>query len=448
METNILLKNVRVIEPGHPQNGNICDVHVGANGATLLGPDQEAPAEAEVWDGADGAVCVSMGWWDGQVDFGEPGAEEREGMASGLTAAAAGGFTDVVHVSTTDPVVDSQADVAFLIRQAERCEALTRLHPLGTISRGGHGEVLSDMRELLAAGAVGFSEDGSVDSPELLRRALEYLQPLNPPVCAQPLENSLHRHALMHEGLSSTLMGLQGTPAEAETMRLKRDLDILRYTGGHLHLPVVTTAAACEVIRSAKAEGLHITCGTSAFHLLFTDEDLVTFDGTLKVMPPFRSSADREALREAIWDGTIDCVVSDHRPWNLERHDVEFMLVPFGIAGVDWTFPVLNAALAAARPAATALERAEKIVEVLGTGPRLIFDPQSKATQPSMFNPGNPAATAITLFALEDSWAPRGHSQAANQPDAAVASKASATAGQIHGIITPQGALKLLPVGH
>ena len=444
METNILLKGVRVIEPGHPKHLNTCDIHISAKGVVPIAPGAEAPAGAEIWDGAGGEICVSMGWWDGQVDFAEPGSEEREGMQSGLSASAAGGFTDVVHVPSTEPVVDSQADVTFLIRLAEQCPAPTRLHPMGTISRGGRGKALSDMRDLLAKGAVGFSEDGSVNSPELLRRALEYLRPMNPPVCAQPLESSLHRNALMHEGLTSTLMGLQGTPSEAETMRLQRDLDILRYTGGHLHLPIVTTAAACSAIREAKAEGLHITCGTSAFHLLFTDEDLQAFDGTLKVMPPFRTQADREALREAVWDGTIDCVVSDHRPWNLERHDVEFMLVPFGIAGTEWAFPVLNAALAAARPNASATERAEVVVRVLAQGPRSVFQPANH--QPSLFS-NEPDSASITLFSPDGQWTPQRLSQAANQPRSAWAT-AERTKGRVHGVITNKGALKLPLAGH
>lgn len=437
METNLFLKGVRVVEPGHENHNAVCHLHIAEGRVNLVPvvPD-DAP---NVWDGDNGRLCVSLGWWDGQVDFGEPGAEEREGMDTGLAAAAAGGVTNVVHVASTEPCVDSQADVNFLLQQAQRSPSPTQLHPLGTISRGRSGHVLSDMRELLAAGVAGFSEDGSVDSPELLRRALEYLQPMNPPVLAQPLESSLHRDPLMHESLTSTMMGLQGTPAEAETMRLKRDLDILRYTGGHLHFPVITTAAACEHIRAAKNEGLQVTCGTTAFHLLCTDEDLAGFDATLKVMPPFRTPKDRQALCEAVWDGTIDCVVSDHKPWNLERHDVEFMLVPFGMAGIEWTFPILNGALARFRPAAKEVERAEVIWRVLASGPRRVFG--GGHSPQTMFSP-SPGNLALTVFSMDGPWSPKRNSRAANQPSDDMAAEAL---GVPLGLITAKGALKLRP---
>jgi dihydroorotase len=439
MVSKVFLKEVQVIDPASPLHQKTCNL-VFASGQLRDAEDGETPSDDMViWDGRSGARCVSLGWWDGQVDFGCPGSEEREGIASGLKAAAAGGFTDVTHVSTTSPVMDSQADIIFLKQQAHMTPIPTRIHPLGSISRGLKGQSLSDMQELQTAGAVGFSEGGSVDSPELLRRALEYLRPNGAAVLAQPIEHTLHRDALMNEGMTSTIMGLQGTPPEAESMRLRRDLDILRYTGGHLHLPIITTRMACEEVRRAKSEGLNVTCGTTAFHLLHTDADLAGFDGGLKVMPPFRSESDREALCKAIWDGTIDCIVSDHCPWNLERHDVEFMLVPFGIAGIEWTYPLLNRALQLEKPEASIEEVTARVIELLALNPRRIFQGLISGEGDLMTS----ESLSLTFFDPTGNWSPLGESRAANAPK-----NAEAEQGLPLGIITEKGALTLRPEAH
>lgn len=435
METKIFLKNVRIAQPDAADHGAVVDLYF-ENGAFSSAGSAEG---AEVWDGENGARAVSCGWWDGQTDFAEPGTEEREGLASGLEAAAAAGMTDVVQVPSTDPVIDSQADVAFLLGKAAAAPVPTKLHPLAMISRGGHGEALSDMRELAAAGAVGFSEDHPVNSPELLRRALEYLRPGEVPVLAPANETSLHPNALMHEGLTSTLMGLQGSPAEAETMRLRRDLDILAYTGGHLHIPVISSTESCRLIREARAAGLRVTCGTTAFHLMWTDEDLAGFESSRKVFPPYRSSADRAALREAVWDGTIDCVVSDHRPWNREVHDVEFVLAPMGVASIEWTFPVLMEGLRAGRPVATTSEVVDAAIRVLTTGPQNVFT-RKDAHEGLAFIDRLNRRPHLTWFDAEKSWTPLEKSRGANTPRCE-----TPLTGCPLGVITEKGGLKLRP---
>lgn len=438
MEKKIFLKNVRIAQPEAIDHGAVVDLYFENGVFSSAG----SPEGAEVWDGNGGALAVSCGWWDGQIDFAEPGTEEREGLASGLEAAAAAGMTDVVQVPTTDPVIDSQADVAFLLGKAAASHVPTKLHMLGMISRGGHGEALSDMRELAAAGVVGFSEDHPVNSPELLRRALEYLRPGEVPVLAPANETALHPNALMHEGLTSTLMGLQGSPAEAETMRLRRDLDILAYTGGHLHIPVISSAESCRLIREARAAGLRVTCGTTAFHLMWTDEDLAGFESSRKVFPPYRSSADRAALREAVWDGTIDCVVSDHRPWNLEVHDVEFVLAPVGVASIEWTFPVLMNGLRAGRPDATSPEVMDAAIRVLTTGPQNIFGDEKVVEGLGFIDMLN-RRPHLTWFDADMDWTPLGKSRGANTPRCE-----TQLTGCPLGVITAKGGLKLRPAAH
>ena len=189
------------------------------------------------------------------------------------------------------------------------------------------------------------------------------------PVMTCPLELGLNAHPQMHEGATSTHMGVVGNPHVSETMRIKRDLDVLRYTGGKLHFTCISTAESVELIRAAKVEGLQVSCATSAHHLFFVDEDLSAFDGTIKTLPPFREHADRESLCAGVLDGTIDAIISDHRPEDLEHHDVEFMLATHGMVGIETVYPVAKAALAHAEDATA--EAA--IVRALTTGPRSVL---------------------------------------------------------------------------
>jgi dihydroorotase len=181
------------------------------------------------------------------------------------------------------------------------------------------------------------------------------------------LELGLNAHPQMHEGITSTHMGVVGNPTASETMRIKRDLDVLRYTGGRLHFSCISSAESVSLIREAKKEGLAVTCATSAHHLFFVDEDLSAFDGTLKTVPPFRSTADREALCAGVLNGTIDALASDHRPEDLEHHDVEFMLASNGMAGIESVFPVALASLGATPEAHSA------IIQALTAGPRAVL---------------------------------------------------------------------------
>ena len=302
---------------------------------------------------------------DLQADFADPGFEQKEGLENGLRAAQAGGFTHVVLNVNLHPVPDTKSNIAYLIARSAGLSA--HLLPMGTVSKGRDGKQLSEMRDLAHAGAVAFSDDAPLNSVELLRRALEYTHGLPHPVITCPLELGLNAHPQMHEGVTSTHMGVVGNPTASETMRIKRDLDVLRYTGGRLHFSCISSAESVSLIREAKKEGLAVTCATSAHHLFFVDEDLSAFDGTLKTLPPFRSTADREALCAGVLDGTIDALASDHRPEDLEHHDVEFMLASNGMAGIESVFPVALAGLGATSEAHSA------IIQALTAGPRAVL---------------------------------------------------------------------------
>ncbi|MAI23468.1 MAG: dihydroorotase [Crocinitomicaceae bacterium] len=359
----IIIKGVTITDPGGPHHGTTKDVHV-RNGVIIDIQDAiTSSPEATEWN--EPGAHLSIGWMDLQADFADPGFEQKEGLENGLHAAQAGGFTHVVLNVNQYPVPDTKSNIAYLISRSANLDA--HLLPMGTVSKGREGKQLSEMRDLAQAGAVAFSDDAPLNSVEMLRRALEYAHGLPHPIVTRPLEMGLNSHPQMHESSTSTHMGVVGNPTASETMRMKRDLDILRYTGGKLHFSCISSSESVKLIREAKDEGLYVTCATSAHHLFFVDEDLSTFDGTLKTLPPFRATTDRQALCDGLLDGTIDALVSDHRPEDLEHHDVEFMLASHGMAGIESVFPVALSGLADAPGAHGAIIRA------LTVGPRAVL---------------------------------------------------------------------------
>ena len=351
MEQPVLLKSVKVHDPQGPWHGQVVDVLIQQGQIAQIAPSlsvAEAPqAEAE-------GSMVSSGWVDAQAHFREPGEETKEGMEHGLLAASQGGYTAVAVLPSTTPPVDHASAVRNVLALASRAHANgvpAEALPLACLSEQGMGEQLAEMHDMSEAGAAAFGDDQPIDRVSLLQRALTYSNVHGKAVLDLPMDRDLNPAGLMHEGVTSTEMGLTGIPSEAETMRVQRDLDILKYAGGHLHLAVVTSAESVTLIRDAKQSGLNVTCGTTAAHLAFCDEDLAGFAGTLRVPAPFRAKQDREALRQGVLDGTIDVVVSDHRPEDLEHHDVEFMLSPDGMASLPSSFALaLSGLMESAQP--------------------------------------------------------------------------------------------------
>ena len=363
MENHILIKDARVIDLGGSFNGKKVSIRIQNGIISEIGKDLK-PKKAKVW--AEENLCVSPGWMDGQAHFRDPGEELKEGLLRGLDAASAGGFTDVVILPSTNPVIDNKASVAYLISRSIEGGAVTSALPLGCISEQRKGGQLAEMLDMVEAGAIGFSDDKPVERAGLIQMALEYLRPSGNVLVIQPMEKDINPGASMHEGAMSTALGLKGSPTEAETMRLKRDINILEYTGGRLHIPVISSADSVKLIKEAKKKGIAVTASTTPHHLMFTDEEIACFDGTFRVEPPLRDKADRKALRAALADGTIDGVCSDHRPENPENNDVEFVLSPNGIAGISSTFPALL----------TACEKADitRVIDAISNANRRIFN--------------------------------------------------------------------------
>ncbi|HWJ23554.1 MAG TPA: dihydroorotase [Gemmatimonadaceae bacterium] len=339
----LLLRGGRVVDPSQGVDERrdllILDGRIEHSGARL----DSAPEGAAIIDCA-GAV-VSPGFIDVHCHLREPGREDVETIASGARAAAAGGFTAVCAMPNTDPVTDNQAAVGFIIRQAQRAAA-ARVYPIGAISVGQKGESLAEFGEMIGAGAVAVSDDGKpVVSAQLMRSALEYARTFGIPVADHCEEPTLAKGGAMNEGLVSARMGLKGIPSEAEEIMVIRDILLARRTGGHVHLCHMSTKGSVELIRWGRERGINVTAEVCPHHLALTEDAVEGYDTNAKMNPPLRTMADVEALREAVRDGTIDVVATDHAPHHYDEKEREFADAPNGIVGLETALAVLVTSL-------------------------------------------------------------------------------------------------------
>ncbi len=313
----------------------------------------------------EGPLCISAGWVDVMADYSEPGFEHKETIASGLKAAAAGGFTDVFIVPNTDPVVSTKSVVEYVLKKATG--NVVNLHPVGAISQNLKGESLAEMMDMQAHGAIAFSDGWQpVQNANLMLKALEYVKAFNGTLIQIPEDSSMAYSGLMNEGTVSTRLGMPGIPAEAETIIINRDIQLLRYTGSRLHFTGVSTAAGLDMIRKAKREKLNVTCSVTPYHLTLTDESLSTYDSMYKVAPVLRSEKDRKALVKGIVDGTIDCIASHHRAQDWDAKAKEFAYAEYGMNIQELAYNIVLEGVQ------DNVEQ-ERIVDAFTTKPRAIF---------------------------------------------------------------------------
>jgi len=313
---------------------------------------------------------LAPGFFDLNVNFGEPGLETKEDFISGSSAAAAGGFTGVVLQPNTNPPLHSRSEIAFIVNSTR--DLLVSVYPLGTITKNREGNELAELYDMRLAGAVAFSDGNrSLQRAGLMSRALLYSKGFDGLVFSFPEDKSIAGKTKMNEGEMSTYLGMKGNPNMAEEIMISRDLFLAEYNDTPIHFSTISTAGSVELIRKAKKKGLKVTCDVAAHHLLFTDEELISFDSNFKVRPPLRIANDRAALIEGLKDDTIDAIVSQHTPHEIEYKRVEFEIAEFGIAGLQTVLPML---LKAELPL-------ELIIEKLAVNPRKILNIEAATLQ-------------------------------------------------------------------
>ncbi len=333
----MLLKGGLVVDPVEGRIEEL-DVLISEGLVAEVGPRLSARG-ADVLPVEGCYVCP--GFVDMHCHLREPGEEFRETIATGTRAAARGGFTAVVCMGNTRPPADSRAVVEFIKARAAAA-AVVPVYPVGCATKGRAGEELAEVADLVEAGVVALSDDGSpIMNSEVMRRVLEYSLMFDLPVISHCEDLNLSRQGVMHEGLTATLLGLRGIPRAAEEVQVARDLILAALTGARLHIAHVSSAGSVELIRQAKRKGVRVTAEVTPHHLCLTDEAVKSFDTNTKVNPPLREREDLEALREGLRDGTIDCIATDHAPHTVEEKEVEFDYAPFGISGLETAVPLV-----------------------------------------------------------------------------------------------------------
>ncbi len=335
----ILFKNARIFD-GKTLDDGLAEVLVSDGRIEQVGPEISSP-EAETID--LGGKILSPGFIDLHCHMRDPGFEWREDIESASRAAVRGGFTTAVAMPNTDPAIDNDALVRYVIEKGRKA-GFARILPAGTVSKGREGRELAEMGKMASAGCVLFTDDGSpVASSRLFRTALLYSRDLGVRIMEHPEELSISKGGQVNEGLCSSLSGLKGIPASSEEIGVFRALSLSRETGVPVHVTHLSTRKAIALVREAKSENLPVTCDVTPHHLCLSEELVLEsgFDSRFKVNPPLRSLDDNESLWEALSDGTVDAIATDHAPWHMDEKDLPFPEAPFGIASLECAFATL-----------------------------------------------------------------------------------------------------------
>ena len=352
---NILIKSAKLVAPNNSSlHLKKRDIHIKNGKIASIAPRISVENGLRTIERDN--LHVSLGWFDSGVAFGEPGFEERETLHHGLDVAGKSGFTEILLNTNTHPTPDSSSNIVFLKERG--ANKSTILHPLGNVTVKSEGEALAELYDMHQAGAVGFYDFKSpLANANLLKIALQYAQNFDGLVFSYPMDVQIKGKGVAHEGIISTRLGLKGIPALAEELQIARDLFILEYTGGKLHIPTISTSGSVKLIAEAKKKGLNVSCSVAVHNLLLTDGSLEEFDSHFKVLPPLRTVKDIKALKKGILDGTIDFVTSDHTPLDVEEKRIEFDNAGYGTLGLETAFGALNMVFGF-----------EKTIELLTTG--------------------------------------------------------------------------------
>jgi dihydroorotase len=399
----------RVIDPGRGID-EVADIVVEDGRVVGIARTSGASDGEAVVDA--GGLVVAPGFVDLHCHLREPGYEDKETIATGTRAAAAGGFTTVCCMPNTNPTLDTASDVEWVLGAARR-QGIVRVRPIGTITKGQKGAELSEMADMAAAGAVAFSDDGQpVSSNRLMRNALAYSRVADRPIVDHCEDADLLDGGVMHEGRVASVLGLRGASAEAEEVAVARDLALARATGGRLHLAHLSTAAAVDLVREAKARGVRVTAEVTPHHLVLTDEWIsgregrIPYDTNCRVNPPLRTADDCAALLAGLLDGTIDAIATDHAPHTVVDKECEFDQAAPGISGLETAFGLLMRLVHRGDVDLTTL------IRLLTDGPARAFDLEAGSLRP-----GAPAD--LVILDPERKWTVdvrRFHSKGKNSP--------------------------------
>lgn len=379
---NVILKNTTIIDKESAFHNQKADIKIIDGIITKIGQNLTNDENLQVVELEN--LHVSQGWFDASVSFGEPGFEDRETIANGLTTAAKSGFTNVALQPNSFPVIDNQSHVSFVLNKSNGFA--TQLHPIGAFTKNSEGNDLAEMFDMKNAGAIAFGDyNKNSDNANLLKIGLQYVQDFDGLVLAYCQDKTIKGNGVVHEGIVSTKLGLKGIPPLAEELEVARNLFLLEYTGGKMHIPTISTAKSVQLIQEAKAKGLNITCSVAVHNLVLTDDVLTGFDTRYKVTPPLRDENHRKALIEGVLNGTIDFITSDHNPLDVEHKKMEFDNAKNGTIGLESAFGGLQTVL----PTEIIIEKFVNGKNVFGIEKQPIKE-------------GNTAS--LTLFTTEGNW--------------------------------------------
>ncbi|MEP7165582.1 MAG: dihydroorotase [Ferruginibacter sp.] len=378
----VLIKQAHISCSSSPFHGQVKDILIVDGKITKISDKISEKADQVI---ENDNLYASIGWMDIFANFADPGYEHKETIETGAAAAAAGGFTAVMVLPNTNPVVSSKSQVEYIVQKAASLPV--NIYPIASVTKNAEGKELAEMYDMRASAAQAFSDGtGPVQSPGVLLKALQYVLAIDATIIQLPDDKSISRNGLMNEGIASTQLGLPGKPAIAEELMIARDIELLKYTNSKLHITGVSTKKGIELINQAKKEGLQLTCSATPYHCWFCDEDLATYDTNLKVNPPLRTRADMMAVRNAVSSGMIDCIASHHMPQHWDDKTCEFEYAKDGMIGLESSFGVIN----------SFGKNIDALVEQLTVVPRKIFGialPEIKEGADACFTLFDPAST-------------------------------------------------------
>ena len=379
---NLIIREATIIDSNSPFHNQKVDVKI--NGGTIEKIGSKISNENGYEELILENLYLSQGWFDSSVSLGEPGFEDRETIVNGLNVAAKSGFTSIALQPNSFPIIDNQAQINFVRNKA--CESATQLFPIGAFTNASEGKDMAELFDMKNAGAIAFGDyNKNIDNANLLKIGLQYVQDFDGLIIAYSQETNIKGNGVVNEGIVSTRLGLKGIPNLAEELQISRNLFLLEYTGGRLHIPTISSAKSVELIKNAKAKGLKVTCSVAVHHLVLTDEKLEGFDTRFKVTPPLRTEEDRKALVAGINDDTIDMITSDHNPIDIEHKKMEFDGAKNGTIGLESAFGNLMTILPL-----------EKVIDKLTAGKKHF------GIENTTINEGERAN--ITLFNPDGSW--------------------------------------------